>query len=101
MSELGEVLLVLRADNPRAPDGDLRMYADAWLIYCEASDNVGRLGAVVAHPKTASPITNPYLAVMASQVRVLQGLRRVARTDRLWSTAGAEKPLDLGTIGVQ
>lgn len=79
-----EVMALLRADNPHAPMGDLRMYTDAFLLYRTAAENVARLGSVVAHPKTSAPMPNPYLPVMAAQTRTMQSLRRVAKTDRLW-----------------
>ena len=80
-----EVVAMLRADNPGCPQSELAMYADAWMVYREASENVATNGAIVAHPRTAAPIENPYCKVVAAQIRVMQSLKKVRRTDRLWS----------------
>lgn len=82
-----EIVKILRRDNASAPLGDLHMYAEAWAIHRAASANVRENGPLCAHPRTGAPMENPYLAIAASQLRVMQALKRVSKTDRLWSAA--------------
>ena len=39
------------------------MYADAFIEYRSASENIEAFGIIVQHPRTANPIENPYLAI--------------------------------------
>lgn len=78
------VLAILRKDNPGARAVDLSMYADAYLSYREAQDNIDKCGAIAAHPRTGQPIENPYLRVRESASKSLANLQRVKKTDRLW-----------------
>jgi phage terminase small subunit len=41
------------------------IFRDAEAIYREAVANVRENGAVCAHPRTGTPIENPYLKIMA------------------------------------
>jgi len=72
-----EVLALLAAENPARRSTDLHVYADALRVYCEAADNVARLGAVVLHPKTASPLENPYLKVQERNGKLLREMRGI------------------------
>lgn len=63
------------------------MYADLFLEYSEASDNIERHGVIVQHPRTMNPIENPYLSRRDKSRAELLRLRVSA--DWLWS-AGAE-----------
>ena len=76
---MGEITIIeeLRADNPVAKGTDLQLYADALQIYVEASKNVQEHGAICAHPRTGTPLENPYLKVMATQGRVLASMRKI------------------------
>ena len=69
---MGEIIEELKLDNPRASDVDLGIYADALRIYQEAAENVKKNGAICAHPRTGTPMDNPYLKVMASQSAILR-----------------------------
>jgi phage terminase small subunit len=80
-------LLKDNADNPAATQTMVALVADALGIYAEAAENVKRNGAIVSHPRTGSPIENPYLKVMNTQARFLQGLQNVAM-DRVFSLVG-------------
>jgi hypothetical protein len=84
----------LQADNPRARQVDLRVFADALRAYVHASENIREHGSIVQHPRTGAPIENPYLKV-AKQTgdvlarmrgikgdRVLELLRRAALKDQ-------------------
>jgi len=58
-------------------------YADAFLEYREASENIAEHGIIVQHPRTANPIENPYLAIRDRAAKKLDGMRRV-KADFLW-----------------
>lgn len=58
-------------------------YADAYLEYREASNNLEANGTMVLHPRTASPIENPYLKIRDRALQKLQKMREV-RADFLW-----------------
>lgn len=84
-----EAIAILESDNPRHDSTAIRMYAAVFCIYLEAAENVRENGAVVAHPRTSEPMTNPYLAIMERQAKILSrisGERRpgLLRTERLW-----------------
>lgn len=85
ISSVSEIVDLLTADNPNAPLGDVTMYAHAWLLYRQALRAVARDGAVYVNHKTGARAQNPSLQVQATQTRVMQSQRRVAKTDRLWS----------------
>lgn len=56
-------LAKLRALNPRATPARIQIYADALADYREAQANIAQYGAIVNHPRTGAPITNPYIAI--------------------------------------
>jgi hypothetical protein len=58
-------------------------YADAYLEYQEASENIERNGLIVQHPRTTNPIDNPYAAVRDRALKKLQGMRGV-KSEGLW-----------------
>ena len=59
------------------------LYADAYLEYAEASENIEANGLIVQHPRTMNPIDNPYMAVRDRALRKLQGMRGV-KAEGLW-----------------
>ena len=59
------------------------IYADAFLEYQEATENIAANGIIVQHPRTANPIENPYLAIRDRATKKLQSLRRVDASE-LW-----------------
>ena len=60
-------------------------YADAFAEYREASDNIGKHGAIVKHPRTGNPIRNPYLAVRDGALDKLRKMQnRGLDVDFLW-----------------
>ena len=73
--------IILREDNPRASQTDLTVYLDALTIYVEAADNVRRNGAICSHPRTGTPMDNPYLKVMASASAVFRKYPKI-KSDR-------------------
>jgi len=60
------------------------MYADAFLEYREASDNINEYGVIVQHPRTGNPVPNPYLEVRNGALRKLRILKHV-KADFLWA----------------
>lgn len=81
---MGEIDIVaeLREDNPKAREMDLRIYADAMRTYSEAARNVATNGAICSHPRTGSPIENPYLKIQAQQGAILTKMRAI-KSDRV------------------
>lgn len=57
------------------------LYADAFLEYREASDNIRLHGAMVLHPRTANPIENPYLKI---RDRAFLRLRKMGAVKAAW-----------------
>lgn len=74
---------ILEADNPRASRTDLVVYLDALIIYIKASENVRRNGAICQHPRTGTPIDNPYLKVMASASAVFRKYPKIKADNAL------------------
>lgn len=76
---MGEVNIEasLRAENPKAKEIDISVYAATLKAYFEAQDNVGRNGAIVAHPRTGAPIENPYLKIQTAQGAALAKMVRI------------------------
>jgi phage terminase small subunit len=81
---LVDILSILRESNKWATESALRLYADALAIYAEAADNVRRVGAICSHPKTGSPIENPYLRVQESRSAMLLKLRGNLDDTEVW-----------------
>jgi len=80
-----EVVALLRRDNPNARADDVAMYADCFVDYQEAQQNIEKNGNIVLHPRTGQPIENPYIKVKTNamnQIRKITSLRRVAA---LWA----------------
>jgi phage terminase small subunit len=65
------------------PRARATMYADAFLEYREASQNIEAHGIIVQHPRTANPIENPYLVIRDRAAKKLASMSRV-RADWLW-----------------
>lgn len=82
MATVSEIVEELRRDNPSASEVDLFVYADALAVYAEASRNIRRHGAVVAHPRTGSPVKNPYLDIQTNKGAALSKMRYL-KTDRV------------------
>ena len=80
----------LREHNPKQPLALLHLYADAFAEYSAAMANISEFGAVTQHPKTGSPIDNPYLRIRDAAARTLKDSKFVRlKTDPLWESAAA------------
>jgi len=55
--------LELIKDNPRVQKVLLKVFSDAVKMYREALVNIKENGAICKHPRTGSPIENPYLKI--------------------------------------
>lgn len=84
-----DIVAELQQDNPRARLADLQVYANALRIYREASANIEENGAICSHPRTGTPIDNPYLKVQAQQGAILLKMRKI-NSDRVVTMLQAE-----------
>jgi phage terminase small subunit len=81
-----DIISTLRADNPKARADLLAIYADAFIEYLTAQQNIAKNGSIVFHPQTGSPMENPFLAVRDRASKKLQGIR-LRVPESLWLTA--------------
>ena len=58
-------------------------YADAYLEYQEATENIDKNGLIVQHPRTMNPIDNPYMGVRDRALKKLQAFRGI-KSNGLW-----------------
>lgn len=65
----------LRILNPDASEAEIGIYADYMRSYSTATANIREHGEIVQHPRTAAPITNPYLEVRDSAVKMLRTIK--------------------------
>jgi phage terminase small subunit len=80
-----ESFALLLLHNPKAALALVNLYADAFAEYARAAANIAELGPIVQHPKTGSPIDNPYLRIRDANARTLKDPRFVRlKTDPLW-----------------
>lgn len=79
-----DVVAILRRDNPAARSDDVAMYADCFLDYKEAADNIAKNGNIVMHPRTGSPIENPYIKVKATAMNQLRKITKLKKVSALW-----------------
>jgi phage terminase small subunit len=70
--EVIEALLAHKVKPDRAT-----MYADAFMEYQEASENIAKNGVIVAHPRTGAPMQNPYVRIRDGALKKLSGMRDV------------------------
>jgi hypothetical protein len=73
-----DILGELVRDNPSVSRIILRIYLDALQGYLEAAENVEKNGRVCFHPRTGSPIENPYLRILNEQGKVLRGMQLIS-----------------------
>jgi phage terminase small subunit len=78
---------LIEEDNPGAKVNDMETYCHQFLTYVEAAQNILELGTIVAHPRTAAPMDNPYLKVRAAALSAMSKIKRLRKLDRLWLEA--------------
>lgn len=81
-----EVIETLSQLNPYAKTDEIHIYADAFLSYREAAENITKCGNIVAHPRTGAPMENPYLKVRASSIAIIQKCKNIKKTGEIWTT---------------
>ncbi len=79
-----EIIAVLVRDNPRGAYAEMTMYADYFFDYQEASENIAKNGSIVAHPRTGSPIENPYVKIKVGCVAQLLKIGAHLKVNVLW-----------------
>jgi len=84
-----QIVEILLRDNKGARLEDACQYADAFLIYREAAENVRANGSIVLHPRTAAPLENPYLRVQAGALASMRKFPRLKNTGALWAEGPA------------
>lgn len=84
-----DIELALRSENPKARTIDLAVFANTIRIYREASANIAREGAIVFHPRTGTPMDNPYLKVQGQQGAIIAKMRAI-KSDKLMAALDAE-----------
>ena len=86
-----EVLGVLRLTNPDARRDEIALYADSYMDYREAQDNIVRNGNIVAHPRTGQPIQNPYIKVKVQAMNQLRKANRLLVVKALWLDGASDQ----------
>lgn len=78
-----EAVKLLIDRNPLVPLERIFAYADNWMNYREAVDNIEEQGAIVANPRNGSPMKNPYLDIRdKAQANMLEA--KLLDTSFLW-----------------
>ena len=90
MGEVAEIDIEkeIRADNPSLRQVEVRVFSDALRVYHEGSRNLRANGAIVMHPRTGSPIENPYLKVQKQAGDVLARYSKRVKADRVMRLLG-------------
>jgi hypothetical protein len=60
-----------------APRDRATQYADVFLEYREASENIEKNGTLVSHPRTGVPMANPYLAIRDNALKKFQSFQYI------------------------
>jgi hypothetical protein len=81
-----EILTSLRDQNPRLRDDVAIPLATALYEYGLAQSKINDQGVLSLHPRTGSPMENPYLQVRERSRRTIKDLcaKRNVKTDGLW-----------------
>ena len=83
-----EVVAILTAAGNRPET--CALYADAFMEYHAAQENIERNGSIVADPRTAAPIQNPYIPVRDKAfARLVKLQAERAKVSALWEWVGS------------
>ena len=76
---MGEINIkeLLSKDNPRAKKIDIYIVSNAIVTYHAASKNIKENGSIVMHPRTGSPIENPYIKIQSQQSTILYKYKHI------------------------
>ncbi len=83
-----EVVKLLMQHNTEDMTAQVVMYASSFVGYLEAEENISRNGIIVAHPRTGSPIENPYLKIRSEAMREMKRFPLLEGISELWKAAG-------------
>lgn len=78
-----EIIAALTGANKSARQSDIAIYADAFIEYQAAQKNIDEHGSIVFHPRTGSPIDNPYAKVRDRASATIRAMKSI-RADALW-----------------
>jgi hypothetical protein len=81
-----QILKTLQELNPRLMDVDLHPVSAALYEYRQAQANIDEFGVIVMHPRTGTPMENPYTVVRDRAVKTIReaSKKRIVKTDGLW-----------------
>ena len=82
MGEIVDIESELTKDNPKISGIDIKIYADAMRTYWEATKNITLNGVICSHPRTGTPLENPYMKIRTQQAAILSKLPRI-KSDRV------------------
>ena len=68
---------LIQAENPKARTDDVEMYAQQFMTYLEAAENIAINGTICAHPRTAQPMENPYVKIRTGAANAMQKIARL------------------------
>ena len=94
VAEAIDIVAELTKDNPGVKVVKITIYADALRTYVEASLNIEKNGAICSHPRTGTPIENPYLKIQLQQGRLLGKMPGI-KADRVLGLLMLDKKLDM------
>lgn len=80
-----QVIDALKKDSPKAKLSDVVIYADAYLEYQAAQANIREHGSIVFHPRTGSPIDNPYIKIRNSASAIIRKITSI-KASSLWES---------------
>lgn len=77
------VVEALERLNPRGKREDIMLFASFFLDFQEAEINIREHGTIVAHPRTAAPIDNPYLRIKQVSAAAMRKFK--LKSGELWT----------------
>jgi len=87
---LTDVREILQRWNDDAAIADIAMYADAYMDYQEAIENIRKNGNIVLHPRTGAPVDNPYAAVKKRAIDTMRKFRSIFAPQELWDVESGD-----------
>ncbi len=78
-----QIIELLKKENPKSKISDIVIYADAYMEYQAAQANITEHGPIVFHPRTGSPIDNPYIKIRNSASAIIRKMMAIKATG-LW-----------------
>lgn len=69
----------------------IHQYASCLVSYLEAAENLERNGTIVAHPRTGTPMENPYLKVRTVTMADMRRCEPPSGVNELWEAILAQE----------